>query len=156
MTADADHDDTVAGIEEAIRAAPGIDRDVATYSTQRMRDVGALDTGDNDAKGDGLGVLTGSGARLVARVYGHDLEVLRAQAERVRRLVADVDGVVDPRIELPEEQPNLVIEVDLARAQRFGIQARRHPPRGGGARAGHPRRRRLRATRRSSTVIVQG
>jgi Cu/Ag efflux pump CusA len=35
--------------------------------------------------------------------------------------MAGVEGVVAPRLEAAETQPNLVIEVDLARAQRFEI-----------------------------------
>jgi Cu/Ag efflux pump CusA len=72
--------------------------------------------------GDGLDVLTGADAPLVTRVYGQDLGVLRGEAEKIRRLMSGVEGVVDPRVERPRQQPNLVIEVDLAKAQRHGIK----------------------------------
>ena len=121
IAAGADHDEMVRRIEDAVGRVPGVDREVAGYTTGRMRAVGALGQGDNDVEGDGLDVLTGADAPLVTRVYGHDLGVLRSQAEKVRRLMSGVDGVVDARVERPGEQPNLVIEVDLARAQRHGI-----------------------------------
>ena len=67
-----------------------------------------------------------------------------ARRDKVRQAMSEVDGVVDPRIELPRTQPTLEIEVDLERAQRFGHQARRRAPRGGHAAAGPPGRQRLR------------
>ncbi len=47
--------------------------------------------------------------------------MLRAQAERVRALMADVDGVVDPRSALPDLEPTIEIEVDLEKAQALGL-----------------------------------
>jgi CzcA family heavy metal efflux pump len=120
---DADYDKTVASIKDVVRGVGGgVDRDVVTYSTQKIRDVGALDEGDNPVRGDGLDVLTGSDQPLVVRVFGQDLAVLRGQAERVRRAMSQVDGVVDPRLELAPRQPTLKIEVDLAKARRYGIK----------------------------------
>jgi Cu/Ag efflux pump CusA len=119
---DADYDATVSSIESAVEDVPGVQSDVASYSTQKIRDAGALDDGDNPNRGDGIGVLTGSGRPLVVRVYGQDLDVLRRHAARVRRMVARVDGVVDPRIERPTTQPTVEIEVDLDRARGFAIK----------------------------------
>ena len=36
--------------------------------------------------------------------------------------MSQVDGVVDPRVEQLVEEPNLEIEVDLDKAQRYGIK----------------------------------
>jgi CzcA family heavy metal efflux pump len=120
---DADYDKTVASIKDVVRGVGGgVDRDVVTYSTQKIRDVGALDEGDNPVRGDGLDVLTGSDQPLVVRVFGQDLAVLRGQAERVRRAMSQVNGVVDPRLEPAPRQPTLKIEVDLAKARRYGIK----------------------------------
>jgi CzcA family heavy metal efflux pump len=118
----ADYDATLSSIEEAIGRLPAVDHEVVTYSTQRIRDVGALEQGNNPVKGNDLDVLTGSADPLVVRVYGQNLDVLRGEASRVRELVAGVDGVVDPRIDLPPAQPNLEIEVDLDKARRHGIK----------------------------------
>ena len=122
LSSGADYDATVSRIEGVAGSTPGVEPYVASYSTQRIREVGALNQGDNHASGDGLDVLTGSDKPLVVRVYGHDLEVLRRQADRVRQVMSEVDGVDDPLVEIPEKQPNLVIEVDLARAQQLGIK----------------------------------
>ena len=81
-----------------------------------------MSEGENPVRGNDLDVLTGSAEPLVVRVYGQDLDVLRGETSEVRDLVDGVEGVVDPRIELPSVQPNLEIEVDLERAQRQGIK----------------------------------
>jgi Cu/Ag efflux pump CusA len=70
-----------------------------------------------------LDVLTGTDRRpLVVRIYGEDLDVLRRQAARMRTFLSDVDGVVDPRVERFVQEPTLAIEVDLTKAQRYGIK----------------------------------
>ena len=40
----------------------------------------------------------------------------------MRQAMSEVDGVVDPSIRLPRTNPTLEIEVDLDRAQRYGIK----------------------------------
>jgi CzcA family heavy metal efflux pump len=122
IDANADYDATVASINDAVRRVNGVERDVVTYTTQKIRDVGALNEGHNPVRGDGLNVLTGSDRPLMVRVFGQDLAVLRREAEKVRQVMAQVDGVVDPRLALPARQPTLEIEVDLAKARRYGIK----------------------------------
>jgi CzcA family heavy metal efflux pump len=118
----ADYDATMASIEDAVANVRGARTDVITYSEQKIRDVGALRAGDNPVTGDGLNVLTGSDKPLVVRVFGENLNVIRREAAKVRTLMSEVDGVVDPRIDLPATQPNVEIEVDIAKARRFGIR----------------------------------
>jgi CzcA family heavy metal efflux pump len=122
IDSDADYDATVASIEDTVSRTRGVDSDVVTYSAQKIRDVGALTEGKNPVTGDDLNVLTGSDQPLVVRVYGQDLGTLRRQANRVRRVVSQVDGAADPRVELPVTQPTVEIETDLARARRVGIK----------------------------------
>ena len=122
MTLGADYDATLASIEDAVSGVRGVDREVVTYSTQKIRDVGALEEGDNPIRSNDLDVLTGAREPLVVRVYGQELDVLRGEARKLRQLVAGVDGVVDPRIEAPVTQPTVEIEVDLGRAQREAIK----------------------------------
>jgi CzcA family heavy metal efflux pump len=118
----ADYDATVAAIDDAAARVRGVRSDVLTYSEQKIRDVGALREGENPATGDGLDVLTGSDRPLVVRVYGENRDILLRQAERVRQLMSQVDGVVDPLVEQPDVQPNVEIEVDLDKARRAGIK----------------------------------
>ena len=119
---DADYGHTMRAIEDAVGQTPDVRHRVTTYTTQKIRDVGALNEGENPVAGnDGLAVLTGSDRPLVVRVFGQDPEILQNEAERVRDLMADVAGVTDPRVDLPARQPTIEIEVDLEKAQGFGV-----------------------------------
>jgi CzcA family heavy metal efflux pump len=123
---DADYGATKASVERAIAGYPGFSQGVLTYERQRIRDIGAVDdrqVGDVSAASADLSVLTGENGRpLVVRVYGEDLDVLRRQGARMKRLLAGVDGVVDPRVERFVEEPTIAIEVSLAKAQRYGVK----------------------------------
>jgi CzcA family heavy metal efflux pump len=122
VDSDADYDATLASIEDVVRGVRGVDREVVTYSTQKIRDVGALQEGDNPVKTHDLDMLTGSDQPLIVRVYGQNLDVLRGKANEVAQVMSGVDGVVGPRVDLPPAQPTLEIEVDLDRARRHGIK----------------------------------
>jgi CzcA family heavy metal efflux pump len=118
----ADYGATVASIEDVVDRRGGVDPEVVTYTAQKIRDVGALGRGDDPVRGNDLNVLTGSDDPLVVRVYGQDLATLKTEARKVHRIVSGVDGVREPRIELPETQPTVEIETDLERAQRVGVK----------------------------------
>jgi len=122
LDSSAGYDATLSRIEDVLGRVPGVRHEVVGSTTQSVRDVGALNAGSNPVRGDGLSVLTGSDKPLVVRVYGQNLDVLRREAEKVRRAMAGVDGVVDPRVEVPGRQPTLRIEVDVDKAQRLGIK----------------------------------
>lgn len=102
---EADYDATLAAVQETADGYPGLEREVQTYSTQRMREV-----------------LTGAEEPLAVRLYGPDLAVLQDKAEEVRRALAQVEGVASPEVDLEEEEPQVEVQVDLARAQRHGIK----------------------------------
>ena len=118
----ADYDATVASIDDVVDRTRGVDREVVSYSAQKIRDVGALGQADKGVSGNDLNVLTGSDDPLVVRVYGQDLATLRREARKLHRIVSQVDGVANPRLELPVTQPTIEIETDLDRAQRFGVK----------------------------------
>jgi Cu/Ag efflux pump CusA len=96
---------TVAAVRDVVNGYPGLTRDVMTYPEQRIRDV-----------------LTGQSDAVVTRLYGHDYAVLGAQAEKIRKQIAGIDGVVDPHVSAPIDEPTLEIEVDLAKAQAAGVK----------------------------------
>ena len=120
--ADADYDATMASINDTVDAVDGVDHDVLTYTEQKIRDVGALEQGENAVVGEGLDVLTGVADPLVVRLYGQDLDTLREEAEKLLPTVTGVAGVANPQVVLPEMQPTLEIEVDLDRAREQGIK----------------------------------
>lgn len=118
---DADHDATMRAIRSTVDRVRDVNHEVVPYSTQKVRDVGALNQGDNSVKGTGLDVLTGLNTPVTVRLFGQDLGVLRTQADRVQQLVSKIDGIVEPRIAQPGVQPTVEIEVDLEKAQKLGV-----------------------------------
>jgi Cu/Ag efflux pump CusA len=102
---DADYDSTVASIKDVVGGYPGLSQDVQTYSGERVREI-----------------LTGTSEDVVVRLYGEDLGVLSAQAERVRRAVSGIDGMDGARAVLPATEPTVEVQVDLGRAQQHGIK----------------------------------
>ena len=120
---DADYDATLASIQDTVDGVRGVEsREVVTHSTQSINEVGAVNEGDNGVRGTGLNVLTGTDRPLAVRLFGQDIDVLTREAEKVRQMMAGIDGVVAPRVDLPARQQTLEIEVDLAKARRFGIK----------------------------------
>jgi CzcA family heavy metal efflux pump len=101
----ADYDATVAAIRKVVVGYPGIRSDVQTYLKEKTRQV-----------------QTGSSDDIVVRISGPDLGVLRSKAAEVRQALSQIDGAVDVHTELQTEQPQVDIEVDLAKAQRYGLK----------------------------------
>jgi CzcA family heavy metal efflux pump len=100
-----DYDQTLGKIQEAVDGYPGLVRDVQTYLKERIREV-----------------LTGSSDTVVIRIYGPDLEVLREKSDEVLAALEGIEGVADLKKELHMETPQVEIEVDLAKAQRYGLK----------------------------------
>jgi CzcA family heavy metal efflux pump len=117
----ADYDATLSSIEDVIAGVQGVQSDIVSYAEQKIRDVGALREGSNPVTGDSLAVLTGAGRPLVVRVYGQDFDTLQGEATKVQALMSQVDGVLDPQVVQPVEQPNIEVEVDIAKARQFGL-----------------------------------
>ena len=122
VDSDADYDKTVAAVRRAVAGLSGLERNVVPYTQQKIRDVGTLVSGGQAGKDGALDELTGTRKPLVVRVFGEDLAILRTTAEKVRGLVAGVDGVVDPKVELPTAEPTIEIETKLDAARRHGIK----------------------------------
>ncbi len=103
---DANYDKTTAAIQGAVNGYPGLVGKVETYLQQTLGQAQTV-TSQND---------------LVVRVYGQNLDVLRTQAEKVKQTLTGIDGVVDPQVKLPSEEPTLEVEVNLSLAQQYGIK----------------------------------
>jgi CzcA family heavy metal efflux pump len=101
----ADHDATVAAIQATVDGYPGLARSVQSYLTDRIREV-----------------LAGASHSIVVRIYGKKRDVLRAKAEEVRKAIAEIDGIVDARVEGYVEQPQVEIRVNLAKAGPHGLK----------------------------------
>ncbi len=102
---DVDYEETVDKIQAVANQYPGLMHNVYTYLRERTDEV-----------------LTGSGDAMVVRIFGEDLEVLRAKAEEVQRLMSDTEGMTDVHTDLEVDVPQIEVEVDLAKAESYGIK----------------------------------
>jgi HME family heavy-metal exporter len=66
-------------------------------------------------------MLSGVRAQLALKIYGEDLDTLRAEAERLRARLADIPGLVDLQVEKQVRIPQLEIRIDYARAALYGV-----------------------------------
>ena len=92
-------------VEEIVTGYPGFATEVITYPERQIAAV--REAGEQPFQ---------------VRVYGIDLDVMREKAEEVRQILADTDGVVNPRVDVSVDQPIAEIEVDLAAAEKYGIK----------------------------------
>ncbi|SIM49210.1 efflux RND transporter permease subunit [Micromonospora cremea] len=100
-----DYDETHAAVQKVVDGYPGLQRDVQTYLKERTKEV-----------------LTGSSDAIIIRIVGDDLDVLRDKANEVKELIAGVDGIIDEHVTLQTNVPQVDVQVDLAKAARYGIK----------------------------------
>ncbi len=91
-------------IQSVMDNYPGLYTDVQTYLKERSKEV-----------------LSGAGASIVVRLYGHDLDELRAQADNVKIIMADTNGAIDMKIEPLVLLPQIEIVMRPQAAERFGL-----------------------------------
>src|SRR5229473_1431899 len=59
--------------------------------------------------------------QIVIKLFGEDLAILREQSEKILKAIANVPGVVRSFIDRVGELPQILVEVDRARAARYGL-----------------------------------
>lgn len=99
-----DYAPTVAKIQEIVDGYPGLYRDLLTYLKERVKEV-----------------LSGGSGAIVVRLYGPNLDVLRAKAAEIGRVLGEVDGVANLQVEAQIEVPQVEIRMKPAAALRFGL-----------------------------------
>ncbi|MDQ3869982.1 MAG: efflux RND transporter permease subunit, partial [Chloroflexota bacterium] len=117
-------DATVARIREVVEGYLGLTGELVSYSRDRIRTIGRLESGSlsGTTAADDLGALRGVAEPVVVRIYGKELDVIREKAAEVREMLADVDGVIDPRVERELTEPTVEVAPNVAAAQRHGIK----------------------------------
>jgi Cu/Ag efflux pump CusA len=101
----ADYDQTIASIQKIVKGYPGLDAKVLTYMQDRTSE------------------LTAAGENTInVRIYGDRQDVLRSEAEKVKKALTGINGVKDLKLDLPGDEPSLQIEVDLAKALTYGVK----------------------------------
>ncbi|MFC1707799.1 efflux RND transporter permease subunit, partial [Planctomycetota bacterium] len=68
-------------------------------------------------------LLSGVRAQLAIKLYGDDLDVLRAKANEISAAIEQVPGLVDLSVEQSYGQPQVQIAVDREACARYGINA---------------------------------
>jgi CzcA family heavy metal efflux pump len=99
-----DYDRTVARIQEVVDGYPGLYRDLLTYLRERIKEV-----------------LTGASATIVVRLFGPNLDVLREKAAEVQKVMAEIPGVSDLKVEPQVLVPQVEVRVRTDAASRHGL-----------------------------------
>lgn len=100
----ADYRATLAAVRSIIASYPGIRTDLSSYTADRLTSA-----------------QNGLHSPVVVRVYGQDLQQLGVQAGKVRALLAGVRGVRNPTVAATTVEPSVSVQVNLQRAERYGI-----------------------------------
>lgn len=100
----ADYDASLVKIQEAIEGYPGLQRDVLTYLRERIKEV-----------------LTGAGATIVVRIYGPEVDQLRATAAQVKTALGDVPGTSELKVEMQSLVPQVQIKPRPESLAAYGL-----------------------------------
>jgi CzcA family heavy metal efflux pump len=101
---DVPYEPTVAKIQSVVDGYPGLVRDLLTYLKERIKEV-----------------LTGAGASIVVRLYGPDLEGLRAKAAEIGKTIGGVEGVANLKVEQQVLVPQIEVQLKPDAAAQFGL-----------------------------------
>ncbi|GAA4420655.1 efflux RND transporter permease subunit [Acidovorax lacteus] len=66
-------------------------------------------------------MLSGVRSQIAIKLFGNDLDVLRAEAERLRTQLAGIPGVADLEVEKQVLAPQVKVVIDYAAAARYGV-----------------------------------
>jgi Cu/Ag efflux pump CusA len=101
----ADYEETVDAVEDAVATYPGMRGEVGTYLSAKLREA-----------------LTGESDSITVRVYGSNLDIIRAKAEEIRAAMAKIPGIENPQVELQTEEPSIEVKVDVDSAAQYGLK----------------------------------
>ncbi|PTL77797.1 efflux RND transporter permease subunit [Vitiosangium sp. GDMCC 1.1324] len=99
-----DYRATVKRIHEVVEGYPGLYRDVQTYLQERIKEV-----------------LSGASGSIVVRVYGSDLDTLRAKAAEVEGKLRAIPGVTNLKLEPQVLVPQVQVRLDPEATRRLGL-----------------------------------
>ncbi len=102
---EADYEATVAMVKQVASGYPGLAPEVLTHLQAKLREE-----------------VSGTGESLVVRVYGEDMNTIRQKAEEVQQVLAQINGVVGPKVQYLQEMPTLEMEINIEKANQFGLK----------------------------------
>jgi CzcA family heavy metal efflux pump len=91
-------------MRETLARFPGVAFAITPFLTERIEET-----------------MTGVTAEVVVKIYGDDLDVLDERAAEVARVLGEIDGAVDVRVESPPGLPQIVVRLRRDDLRRFGI-----------------------------------
>ena len=100
-----DYDATLDKIEDVNDAYAGLFRETQTYLDERIEEV-----------------ISGGKEPIVVRVYGQNLSVLREKADEIEKIMGTIEGVQDQHTDISTDVPQLQVEVNLAKAEKYGLK----------------------------------
>lgn len=101
---DVDYDTTIAKVQNVVDGYPGLHRDLLTYLSERIKEV-----------------ISGSGASIVIRIFGPELDGLRDVAHHVADAIHEVDGVTDLKVESQVLVPQILVSLRPDAAAIYGV-----------------------------------
>ncbi len=101
---DVDYQATVKRIQAAMDGYPGMFCDVQTYLKERSKEV-----------------LSGSSYSIVVRLFGPDMDALRAKAKEAEKAMSGVEGVTDLKVESQTLVPQIEVRLRPEAAERYGL-----------------------------------
>jgi len=68
-------------------------------------------------------MLSGVTAQIAIKIYGDDLDVLRAKAQEINRAISSIPGIAPPVVEPQQIVPQLRVELDRDKLLFYGLSA---------------------------------
>jgi Cu/Ag efflux pump CusA len=103
---DASYGRTLTSIRNVMAGYPGLASHVEAFSTEKVRESLAGTT-SND---------------IDVRLYGEELPLLESTATKLAAKLGAIDGVTRARVARQSAEPTIKVQVDLDRADRFGLK----------------------------------
>lgn len=97
-------EELVEAIREEMEKIPGVAINLGQFIAHRLDEV-----------------LSGVRAQVAIKIFGPDLKVLREKGRAVQRVLEGIKGVTDLQLEQQMDVPEVRINIDRARASRYGL-----------------------------------
>ena len=101
----ADHSATMDAIHTTVAGYPGLLTEVELYQPALTEEA-----------------LLGPAKDLTVRVYGHEEAVLQEKTQEISTLLAGLSNLADIQAEVPTQEPEVQIEVNLANAEKYQVK----------------------------------
>lgn len=91
-------------MEEALAVIPGINVEITQPMQMRFNEL-----------------MTGIRQDVAIKIYGEDLDVLAAEASKIAKLIAPVNGVTDPYVEKVSGLPQITVNYNRDKMAQYGL-----------------------------------